>query len=89
LGEVLDDHHRVADLDFGVRDAAARTRETHPFGGAEHPRVEVQGLRGTLHNQAGRDPSVRLRDRVRFGCCRHRGFSSALEVPNRRVRAYQ
>ena len=63
---VLDDDHRVADLDLGVRDAAVRAGEAHPLARAEHLGVEVQSLRGTLHDQAGRDPAIAVRNRVGF-----------------------
>src|SRR5205823_6067028 len=64
---VRNDDHRVADLDLGVGDAPVRAGKPHPLGRAEHLGVEVQGLRGALHDQAGRDPAVRVGNRVRLG----------------------
>ena len=50
---VLDDDHRVADLDLGVGDGATRPGDPHPLGRAEHVGVEVQGLCCALYDETG------------------------------------
>src|SRR5215204_3510852 len=75
---VLDDHHRVPDLDLGVGEGAVGAREAHALGRPKHLGVELEGYDAALHHQAGRNAAVGVRDRLRLGRRCH--LTSLLEM---------
>jgi hypothetical protein len=47
---ILDDDHRIPDLDLGVGDRAAGAGEAHALGRPKHLGVEREGLDAALHD---------------------------------------
>ena len=67
--------HRVAELDFGVADAAAGFREAHHFFGVEYPLVKIDRGLGVAHDQVREEllhrcVSRKMRPRSYFRCIR-------------------
>jgi hypothetical protein len=61
-------HHdgRIADLDLGMADLAARAGHSHQFRGSESLLVEVDGLCGAINDQVRGYGVISLRDWLDF-----------------------
>ena len=74
LGVLVGQHDpRIADLDLGMADPAARGVHPHHLFGTQRSLIEGDRFVGAAENQIGRHAVIAVRDRFH---CRHSGFLS-------------
>src|SRR5437660_11616105 len=76
LGRAIGSHyHRIANLQFGVRDVAIRSWHAEPLLRSESFLQKINEFRGAVHDQIWRDGVISSWDGLYLSCCRH-DFSS-------------